>query len=622
MGGVWFLSFELLVVSVTLLARVDITRASWIDPDTPMEFRKSQALSEGDERQYQLVFSDEFEQEGRTFNDGFDPRWTAINKNDYTNAALHYYSEENVRTTNGVLNITTEQKTNAYKAFNEKTKKFYADKKYIQSGMVQGWNKFCITGGIVEISAKLPGDPFVGGLWPALWMLGNLARATYVGSSDFMWPYSYNQCDEKTRMSQEISACSKVNHFGMDPGRGRGAPEIDLLEAMQGDSMKLPNTPIRRPYGSMSLQIAPGLENDRPILGHQPKKGHWYTHLDYGNSTNSSLNPFFYGVTLVHEPKSYTYQADALSANLHLKETHYKSFHKYRIEWEPPLEDGSEGYIKWYADDEFVYGIHADSLSLTGAEIPSEPMYLIINTAVSSHWGFPAPCPTGCDCKCFECGKPDCACGLPSGYCDNFPGAFEVDYVRVYQAVNESKHYLGCSPEKRPTDLFIKGHRQRYMEEGDKRPLNPIQDGGGACINDSDCGGLTNGACTERGECMCHETFTGPTCLAHNGFYDHENRVKLPNFTLSSMVIPRSLIVIVVVLAIGFASAFGGLISRHRRDARYEKLDSSNSHDNAGSGQGVYSGANSYQNTASADYTLPQQKVVTYCVIDGRLIDA
>jgi hypothetical protein len=28
------------------------------------------------------VFSDEFEQEGRTFHDGNDPRWTAINKND------------------------------------------------------------------------------------------------------------------------------------------------------------------------------------------------------------------------------------------------------------------------------------------------------------------------------------------------------------------------------------------------------------------------------------------------------------------------------------------------------------------------------------------------------------
>lgn len=84
-----------------------------------------------------------------------------------TNDALHFYSHDNVITTNGVLNITVERKTNAYKAFNEKTKKFYLDEKLVQSGMVQGWNKFCITGGIVEFSAKLPGDPHTGGLWPA-----------------------------------------------------------------------------------------------------------------------------------------------------------------------------------------------------------------------------------------------------------------------------------------------------------------------------------------------------------------------------------------------------------------------------------------------------------------------
>ena len=56
---------------------------------------------------------------------------------------------------------------NDYKAFDEDTKKFYLDTKHVQSGMVQGWNKFCLTGGIVEFSAKLPGKASVGGLWPA-----------------------------------------------------------------------------------------------------------------------------------------------------------------------------------------------------------------------------------------------------------------------------------------------------------------------------------------------------------------------------------------------------------------------------------------------------------------------
>jgi beta-glucanase (GH16 family) len=84
-----------------------------------------------------------------------------------TNAALHFYSHDNVRTMNGVLNITTERKVNTYKAFDEVKKEFYADKKYIQSGMLQSWNKFCFVGGAIDFSAKLPGDPHKGGLWPA-----------------------------------------------------------------------------------------------------------------------------------------------------------------------------------------------------------------------------------------------------------------------------------------------------------------------------------------------------------------------------------------------------------------------------------------------------------------------
>jgi hypothetical protein len=201
------------------------------------------------------------------------------------------------------------------------------------------------------------------------------------------------------------------------------------------------------------------------------------------------------------------------------------------VEWEPPQEDGTEGYIKWYADDQFVYGIYADSLEVMGTEIPSEPMYLILNTAVSSHWGFPAPCPEGCDCKCFTCGRPSCACGLPEGYCDNFPAAFEIDYVRVYQAINETKHTLGCSPENRPTALFIEGHRKRYMEEGDRQPLEPIRTGGAPCTANKDCGGIMHGKCTDRGLCKCSEMFTGPSCLAYDGWYDHENRVRIPKFS-------------------------------------------------------------------------------------------
>lgn len=61
-----------------------------------------------------------------------------------------------------------------------------------------------------------------------------------------------------------------MNHYGLDSFTGRGSPEIDILEAMQGDRGPLPNTFIRRPYQSASLQVAPGVEIDRPVLGKRP----------------------------------------------------------------------------------------------------------------------------------------------------------------------------------------------------------------------------------------------------------------------------------------------------------------------------------------------------------------
>ena len=256
--------------------------------------------------------------------------------------------------------------------------------------------------------------------------------------------------------------------------------------------------------------------------------------MEYGNITKSAPNPFFYGVTLVHEPKSYTYQSDALSANTRLHDTHYQDQHIYRVEWEPPEKDGSGGYIKWFIDGNLSYGVYGESLKITGAEIPSEPMYLIMNTAVSSNWGFPKPCPDGCKCKCYECGKPECACALPPGYCDNFPASFEVDYVRVYQAVNEFKHVLGCSTKERPSDLFIKGHRKRYMTEGGRSPLEPVKQGGAVCADDSDCGSSDMGVCTEKGRCECLEGFIGPKCLAHAGFYDNEDVKDIVPFACKS----------------------------------------------------------------------------------------
>ena len=56
--------------------------ASWVDPDTDQQYHTTEAYTRGDDREYGLVFSDEFEVAGRSLADGDDPRWTALNKND------------------------------------------------------------------------------------------------------------------------------------------------------------------------------------------------------------------------------------------------------------------------------------------------------------------------------------------------------------------------------------------------------------------------------------------------------------------------------------------------------------------------------------------------------------
>jgi beta-glucanase (GH16 family) len=156
----------------------------WIDPDTPDDVRTIFSypvlnISEDTKRGFDLVFSDEFEVDGRTMNDGRDPRWTALHSDDLTNNPLHWYSHDAVTTHDGVLDIKldvhpetftywqqAENVTREQESLNKTHHSVNVTKEF-RSGMMQSWNKFCFTGGIIEMSAKLPGDSKTGGLWPA-----------------------------------------------------------------------------------------------------------------------------------------------------------------------------------------------------------------------------------------------------------------------------------------------------------------------------------------------------------------------------------------------------------------------------------------------------------------------
>ena len=158
-----FSSFHSIFVVLQLVSASAVDDR-WIDPDTPKASRNTGLLpSSGSAHKpirsnYQLVFSDEFNEDGRTFENGADARWTALEKPDSSNGPLAYYSDTMVNTKNGHLVIkTTNEEPVRWKDWNDKTSSEETFTRWYKSGMVESWNKFCFTGGILELDVQFPG---------------------------------------------------------------------------------------------------------------------------------------------------------------------------------------------------------------------------------------------------------------------------------------------------------------------------------------------------------------------------------------------------------------------------------------------------------------------------------
>ena len=220
-------------------------RTTLIDPDTPSNVRNFTAY---DGSRWSLVFSDEFNKEGRTFYEGDDQFWTAPDIHYAATKDLEWYDPDASITENGTLVLTMDA--------------FQNHDLYYRSGMVQSWNKMCFTEGYLEVSAQLAGYGDILGLWPGIWTLGNLGRPGYLGSTEGVWPYCYNECDAGITpnqsstdgisylMGQKLNACTCPGADHPNPGVGRGAPEIDALEGTVSSDLKVGVV-------SQSLQLAP-----------------------------------------------------------------------------------------------------------------------------------------------------------------------------------------------------------------------------------------------------------------------------------------------------------------------------------------------------------------------------
>ncbi|KAF0693155.1 Aste57867_15842 [Aphanomyces stellatus] len=259
----------------------------WVDVQTPPE-AMTKVSSRGET--WDLVMSDEFNIDGRSFQAGKDHLWTALDIPDGVNAALELYNSSNVYTKGGYLVNKVESLETNVTYFNQWLEKpaFQSSTLYYSAGMMQSWNKFCLQGGLIEVSAKLPGaintvpddehasatqNPNAQGVfwnngqklpltprdrvkdgayyptWPGIWLMGNLGRALFTASTTRMWPWTYNECDPTYDPHQMISACNATPGYGMHPNQGRGAPEIDILE---GGGAAI----------SSSIQIAPGMPDE------------------------------------------------------------------------------------------------------------------------------------------------------------------------------------------------------------------------------------------------------------------------------------------------------------------------------------------------------------------------
>lgn len=107
-----------------------------IDKETPVEALTRKSLEDGSE--WDLVYSDEFNTEGRSFYPGDDPFWEAMDLHYWGTNNLEWYDPEQLTTVDGKLKVTLSKSTPKYHGLDYK------------GGLMSTWNKFCFTGGYFE----------------------------------------------------------------------------------------------------------------------------------------------------------------------------------------------------------------------------------------------------------------------------------------------------------------------------------------------------------------------------------------------------------------------------------------------------------------------------------------
>ncbi|RJE17600.1 Beta-glucan synthesis-associated protein [Aspergillus sclerotialis] len=388
-------------------------RSGLIDPDTPDDVKTIQSA---DGKEWKLVFSDEFNTNGRTFYDGDDPYYQAMDFWYGVTQDLEWYDPDAVTTKDGVLELRFDHFKNH-------------DLNY-RSGMVQSWNKLCFTGGRLEASISLPGKGDTSGFWPGFWTMGNLGRPGYAATTEGMWPYSYHdECDAGITPNQSstdgisqlpgmrLPACTCDGAEHPSPGKSRSAPELDVIEAsvapLNGDYNSMVGT------ASQSLQIAPF------DLWYMPD----YDFTAVYDDRITTVNPYRGG--------PYQQAISGLS-NLNNKWYNGTEYQVYAFEYNP----GAEGDVTWFIGKDKTWTLDGRAIGPNGnighRTIPVEPMALIMNLGMGESFA-----------------------QADDGIEELMPAFMRFDYIRIYQDPDNVS--VTCDPEGYETTEYIKKHAKAYQ---------------------------------------------------------------------------------------------------------------------------------------------------------------
>ncbi|KAK0242016.1 beta-glucan synthesis-associated [Armillaria nabsnona] len=407
-----------------------------IDLDTPREAYTVSSWNDPS-RNLQLVFSDEFNTDGRSFYPGDDPYWEAADLHYWGTNNMEWYDPAAITTKDGSLVITLSQKE--------------THDLHYQGGMVSTWNKFCFTGGYIETSVLLPGTTNVLGLWPAVWTMGNLGRAGYGASLEGTWPYTYDSCDIGTVANQTINNEPVAATVDGDAGKG------GVLSYLPGQRLSRCTCPGEshpgptHPDGTFVGRSAPEIDvfeaqiNEHTLIAQVSQSGQWapFNHAYVWQNTSDN---FYVRDPSISQLNTFTgnveQQATSVvtSTDTECYEKTGGCFSLYGFEYKPGYSDG---YITWISSNQIAWSIKAagmgpdSSVAISERPVPTEPMYIIANLGMSTNFG-----PVDIEHL-------------------GFPVHMTIDYIRVYQPADSIN--IGCDPPDFPTQAYINEYIEAYM---------------------------------------------------------------------------------------------------------------------------------------------------------------